>query len=84
MKILANEQETFERVVGYIQKYNVECDLWVGKTLDVVIDEEVATKTASIFERYRAAGGNVDHVEHITDRTEAIKVIGCVVYDART
>ncbi|PBK78208.1 FAD/NAD(P)-binding domain-containing protein [Armillaria solidipes] len=41
--------------------------------LDVVIDEEVATKTANIFERYRAAGGNVDHVEHITDRTEAIK-----------
>ncbi len=51
--------------------------------LDVVIDEEVAAKVASIFERYRAAGGNVDHVEYITDRTEAVKVIGCVVYGAR-
>ncbi|KAK0483681.1 DAO-domain-containing protein [Armillaria novae-zelandiae] len=73
LKILANEQETFERVVGYIHKYNVDCDLWVGKTLDVAMDEDVATKAASIFERYRAAGGNVDHVEHITDRAEAIK-----------
>ncbi|KAK0483682.1 DAO-domain-containing protein [Armillaria novae-zelandiae] len=73
LKILANEQEAFKRVVGYIQIHNVECDLWVGKTLDVVIDEEVAAKTDGIFERYRAAGGNVDHVEHITDRTEAIK-----------
>ncbi|KAK0450918.1 DAO-domain-containing protein [Armillaria borealis] len=73
LKILANEQETFERVVGYIHKYSVDCDLWVGKTLDVAIDKEVAAKAASIFERYRAAGGNVDHVEYITDRTEAIK-----------
>ncbi len=39
------------------------------------MDEEVAAKAASIFKRYRTAGGNVDHVEHITDRTEAIKVI---------
>ncbi|KAK0459782.1 DAO-domain-containing protein [Desarmillaria tabescens] len=73
LKILANEQEAFERVVAYIHKYNVKCDLWVGKTLDVIIDEEIATKAAGIFERYRAAGGNVDHVEHITDRTEATK-----------
>lgn len=73
LKILANEQETFERVVAYIRKYNVDCDLWVGKTLDVAIDEQVAARAASIFEHFRAAGGNVDHVEYITDRTEAIK-----------
>ncbi|KAK0503316.1 DAO-domain-containing protein [Armillaria luteobubalina] len=73
LKILANEQETFEQVVRYIHKYNVDCDLWVGKTLDVTMNEKVATKAASIFERCRTAGGNVDHVEHITDRTEAIK-----------
>lgn len=92
-KILANEQETFQRVVDYIRTNDVDCDLWVGKTvsagifeflavslisykLDVCMTEEVAAAGASIYERCKKAGGDLSGVEHITDRTEAVKVNG--------
>ncbi|KAK0210807.1 FAD dependent oxidoreductase [Desarmillaria ectypa] len=68
LKILANEQEMFECAVAHEHSYYLP-----RFQFDVAMDEEVAAKAASIFEQYRAAGGNVDHVEHITDRTEAIK-----------
>jgi hypothetical protein len=32
-QILANEQETWEALVAYVRKHQVDCDLWVGKTV---------------------------------------------------
>ncbi|KAF8922380.1 DAO-domain-containing protein [Mucidula mucida] len=73
LKILANEQETFERLIAYIRTNNIDCDLWVGKTLDVAMTEDIASSTAKTFEDFKAAGGPTSHIEHITDREEAVK-----------
>lgn len=32
-QILANEQATWERLVSFVRAENVDCDLWVGKTV---------------------------------------------------
>ena len=38
LQILANEQETWEKIIAYVKENNVDCDLWVGKTVcDLVI-----------------------------------------------
>lgn len=90
LKILANEQETWEKIVAYVKEHNVDCDLWVGKTLDVPVTDEVAEATAIIYEACKAAGGPVDKVEVITDKAEAVKrsriKSACAVYawDAST
>ncbi|KAL1664913.1 FAD dependent oxidoreductase [Schizophyllum commune] len=90
LKILANEQETWEKIVAYVKENNVDCDLWVGKTLDVPVTDEVAEATAKIFEACKAAGGPTDKVEVITDKAEAVKrsriKSACAVYawDAST
>ncbi|VDB89216.1 unnamed protein product [Peniophora sp. CBMAI 1063] len=73
LKILDNEQATWEAVVAYVREHNVDCDLWVGKTLDVTTTDEVAAKSAATFEAFKAAGGNIDKIEVITDRGEAVK-----------
>ncbi|KAL1737943.1 FAD dependent oxidoreductase-domain-containing protein, partial [Schizophyllum fasciatum] len=90
VRILANEQETWEKIVAYVRENDVDCDLWVGKTLDVPVTDEVAESTAAIFEACKAAGGPVDKVEVITDKAEAVKrsriKSACAVYswDAST
>ncbi|KAJ7584443.1 DAO-domain-containing protein [Mycena floridula] len=73
LKLLANEQEAWERAVAYIRRENVDCELWVGTTLDVAMDEAVAAQAENIFHRFQAAGGQTNHIEHITDREEAVK-----------
>ncbi|KAK8024316.1 FAD dependent oxidoreductase [Apiospora rasikravindrae] len=71
MKILQNEQDTWEALVAYIREKNVDCDLWVGDTLDVPLDAETAALARDVFERYRAAGGKVDHIKVTTDPAAA-------------
>ncbi|KAI4681881.1 uncharacterized protein J4E84_007478 [Alternaria hordeiaustralica] len=71
VKILDNEQATWEALVTYIKENNVDCDLWVGETLDVPLDEEVAKIAKEIFERYAEAGGRVDHIQVTHDPVEA-------------
>lgn len=73
LKILANEQDTWEHLVAFIREEKIDCDLWVGKTLDVAMTEEVAALAADTFNRFKAAGGPTSHIEHITDRDEAVK-----------
>ncbi|GBE83026.1 DAO-domain-containing protein [Sparassis crispa] len=74
LKILANEQETWERLVAFIREEKVDCDLWVGDTLDVAVTTEVAEDMASVWESYKAAGGKVDHVKYVADKEEAVKI----------
>lgn len=38
------------------------------------MSQEVADKAAKTFEDFEAAGGPTSHIEHITDREEAVKV----------
>ncbi|KAK7973070.1 FAD dependent oxidoreductase [Apiospora saccharicola] len=74
MKILQNEQETWEALVAYVREHNVDCDLWVGDTLDVPMDAETASLAQEVFERYRAAGGRVDHIKVTSDPEEAARI----------
>ncbi|KAJ6493198.1 DAO-domain-containing protein [Mycena sanguinolenta] len=73
-KLLEHEFETWTRLVNYIQKENVDCDLWVGDTLDVAMSKEVATQGAGVYNAYKAYGGKVDRINYISDAAEAEKV----------
>jgi glycine/D-amino acid oxidase-like deaminating enzyme len=74
VKIMNNEADTWKALVKYVQDNNVDCDLWIGDTLDVPLDEDVAEMTKEIFERYREAGGKVDHIRVIHDPAEAAQI----------
>lgn len=72
LQILANEQATWSAVVQYVRANSVDCDLWVGKTLDVPTTPEVARQAKADFDRFRAAGGRVDgHVQVTESPAEA-------------
>jgi len=71
VKILDNEQATWEALVAYVKENNVDCDLWVGETLDIPLDDEVAKLAKEMFERYAAAGGKVDGIQVTHDPVEA-------------
>lgn len=74
IKIMKNEASTWRALVAYIKGNNVDCDLWVGETLDVPLDDEVAKIAKEVFERYENLGGKVDHIKVIHDPAEAAKV----------
>jgi glycine/D-amino acid oxidase-like deaminating enzyme len=74
VKIMNNEAETWKALVTYVQDNNVDCDLWVGDTMDVPLDEDVAKTAKEVFERYRDAGGKVDHIQVTCDPAEAAKI----------
>ncbi|KAJ5747042.1 uncharacterized protein N7511_008738 [Penicillium nucicola] len=71
LKILQNEQETWSNVVHYITENNVDCELWVGDTLNVPMTDEAAKIAQETFDSYHAAGGNVDHIKVTHDPTLA-------------
>ncbi|WWC99984.1 hypothetical protein V866_006893 [Kwoniella sp. B9012] len=74
LKILSNERKTWEGLVEYVKKHNVDCDLWVGKTLDVLMTDDVAEVAADNFSNYQAAGGDVSKIEVITDQDKAEEI----------
>jgi glycine/D-amino acid oxidase-like deaminating enzyme len=74
IKIMNNEAETWRALVAYVKENNVDCDLWVGETMDVPLDEEVAKVAKEVFDRYRDAGGKVDHIQVTHDPAEAAKI----------
>ncbi|WVQ72711.1 hypothetical protein IAR50_002271 [Cryptococcus sp. DSM 104548] len=74
LKILANEQQTWEALVDYVKKNDVQCDLWVGKTLDVCMSDEVAATAAKTFSDYKAAGGDTSKIEVTTDPSKAEEI----------
>jgi glycine/D-amino acid oxidase-like deaminating enzyme len=74
IKIMNNEAATWKTLVAYVQENNVDCDLWVGDTLDVPLDEDVAKIAKEVFERYRDAGGEVDHIHVTHSPSEAVKI----------
>ncbi|KAJ6071620.1 hypothetical protein N7499_009634 [Penicillium canescens] len=74
LKILQNEQQTWSEVVQYIEKNNVDCEHWTGDTLDVPITPEEAESAKKTFERYKAAGGRVDHIQVTHDPKKAAEI----------
>lgn len=74
VKIMDNEAATWKALVAYVEENKVDCDLWVGETLDVPVDEEVAKALKEMFERYQRAGGKTDHIKVIHDPKEAARL----------
>ncbi|KAF7317231.1 FAD-dependent oxidoreductase [Mycena chlorophos] len=73
-KLLAHEWETWEKLVAFVQREKVDCDLWVGDTLDVAMTDEAAAKNLAVYEDYKAYGGKVDHITYTSVAVEAEKV----------
>ncbi|KAL4990058.1 hypothetical protein BDW68DRAFT_175418 [Aspergillus falconensis] len=82
LKILDNEQQTWLALVEYVRQNNVDCDLWVGDTLEVPITTDVAAIAKKNFERFRAAGGKISHIKdaqagvNLQTRTKVTHVVG--------
>lgn len=75
LQILQNEQQTWYELVKYVKENNVDCELWIGDTLDVPITPEAAENAKRIYESYKAAGGNVDHIKITHSPQEAAEVL---------
>lgn len=73
-QILKNEQDTWKALVKYVRDNDIDCDLWVGETLDVPMSPEIAAVAKDSFERYKRAGGNIEHIKVTQDPEEAVKV----------
>jgi glycine/D-amino acid oxidase-like deaminating enzyme len=74
IKILDNENETWKDLVSYVREHDVDCDLWVGDTFDIPLDDEVAKIEKAVFERYQDAGGNTGHIKVTHNPFEAAKI----------
>jgi glycine/D-amino acid oxidase-like deaminating enzyme len=74
VRITNNEADTSKALIGYVQDNNVDRDFWVGDTLEVPLDDDTAEVTKEIFERYRDAGGKVDHIRVTHDPAEAAQI----------
>lgn len=58
----------------YVRENDVDCDLWVGDTIDVPMTPAVADIAKNVFESFKAAGGKVDHIKVTHDPAEAAKL----------
>ncbi|RDW60293.1 hypothetical protein BP5796_11899 [Coleophoma crateriformis] len=74
LKILQNEGQTWSDLVQYVRENDVDCDLWVGNTLDVPVTPEAAEIAKDVYDRFKAAGGKTDHIEVTPEPAEAAKV----------
>ncbi|KAJ7231255.1 FAD dependent oxidoreductase-domain-containing protein [Mycena rebaudengoi] len=73
-KLLEHEFETWSRLVKFVHEEKVDCELWVGDTIDVAMSPEVANTLSAAFEACKACGGKVDHIKYISNPVEAEKV----------
>ena len=89
-QILKNEFETWSALKRYVLENEVDCDLWVGKTvnplnrrtkcldadaqLDVMMTEEAYEQAEDAMRRFVAAGGDRSAITSILDASEAEKV----------
>ncbi|KAF2642394.1 DAO-domain-containing protein [Massarina eburnea CBS 473.64] len=74
IKIMNNEAATWRALVSYVKENNVDCDLWVGDTLDVPLNDDVAKIAREVFERYKDLGGKVDHISVTHDPADAARI----------
>ncbi|WWC97887.1 hypothetical protein V866_004775 [Kwoniella sp. B9012] len=72
LKVLANERETRDALVDFVSKNNIDCDVWNGKTLDVLMDEEVVARSADNMRAFKAAGGDASLVD-LTNQISRVK-----------
>ncbi|KAK3707335.1 hypothetical protein LTR37_012179 [Vermiconidia calcicola] len=61
-KIVENEKLVFEKLDAFVREHEVPCDLNSTTTFDVCLTPEFAAYEKESFEAYKAAGGDVFHV----------------------
>ena len=71
-------------MVSYVKENDVDCDLWVGDTLDVPTTPASAQVTKTAYENLKAAGGEIDHIKVTLDPAEAVKVLILAVNHSET
>ncbi|WWC73169.1 uncharacterized protein I206_107135 [Kwoniella pini CBS 10737] len=71
LKILANEKETREALVKFIEDNKIQCEVWNGKTMDVMMDNTVVEKAAETMKAFKAAGGDASFIDVILNPAEA-------------
>ncbi|OCF32819.1 hypothetical protein I316_05455 [Kwoniella heveanensis BCC8398] len=74
MKILANEQETYDKLKAYIMENKVDCEAWFGNTLDVMTTDDIVAAAAQNMDAFKDAGGDASGVNVILDPEQAEKI----------
>lgn len=72
-KIIENEKLVLERVDEFVRANSVPCDFELSTTFDVCLTEDFAKYEAESFEAYRAAGGDVSHVQFYDGEEAKVK-----------
>ncbi|CAC9892998.1 unnamed protein product [Aureobasidium pullulans] len=62
-KIIVEERKVLHAVDEFVRRHNVSCDFDLTTTFDVCLTPEFAAYEAQSFEAFKAAGGDVSHVQ---------------------
>lgn len=62
-KIIQNEKLVFKKLDGFVKEHGVPCDFNPSTTFDVCLTQEFADYEKESIEAYKAAGGDVSHVQ---------------------
>ncbi|KAM3419794.1 hypothetical protein BST61_g3126 [Cercospora zeina] len=63
-KIIENEKLVFERLDSFVREHHVPCDFNSTTTFDVCLTPEFVECQKESFAAYKAAGGDVSHVQY--------------------
>ena len=71
-KVLQNELDTLAYTQEIIEKEGIDCDLWLGETCDVFMNQKVKDQSRSSYDAYKAYGKlDEDKVTWVEDPLEA-------------
>nr|XP_018259110.1 uncharacterized protein I303_08654 [Kwoniella dejecticola CBS 10117]OBR81268.1 hypothetical protein I303_08654 [Kwoniella dejecticola CBS 10117] len=77
-KRFGNEQalkaKTKDALVNFIKQNKIECEVWDGKTMDVMMDDTMVERAAETMRAFEAAGGDSSFTDVILDPIEAERV----------
>ncbi|KAJ5248710.1 FAD dependent oxidoreductase [Penicillium chermesinum] len=62
-KILENERTVLKNVHEFVKQHNVDCDFKYTTTYEVAISEDFVELLSTAFTAFKAAGGDVSHIQ---------------------
>ena len=63
-KIIENEKVVFEKLDAFVKEHQIPCDFNPSTTFDVCLTPEFAKYEEESLDAYKAAGGDVSHVQY--------------------
>ncbi|KAF2217824.1 hypothetical protein CERZMDRAFT_63947 [Cercospora zeae-maydis SCOH1-5] len=72
-KIIENEKLVFGRLDAFVREHNIPCDFNSTTTFDVCLTPEFVEYQKESFAAYRAAGGDVSHVQYYAGDVAKVK-----------